>query len=123
VTINEEIPHVELPVTFAGNRNISVVPLEVFRVDAAKDKLATGRCIRVSVEPEREDVVLKKFLLFHALPVVAHRRKWYTIQVANRQAMLYINELTARRHTKWEELCRQRFQGIQDQECHQTSQG
>jgi hypothetical protein len=68
VTINEEIPHVELPVTFAGNRNIGVVPLEVFRVHAAKDKLSTRRCIRVSVEPEGEDVVLKKFLLFHALP-------------------------------------------------------
>jgi hypothetical protein len=92
VAINEEIPHVELPVTFAGNRDIGVVSLVMFRVHAAKDKLTARRCIRISVEPEGEHIVCKQFLLLHALPDIAHRRK-SEIQVAHWHAKLYISDV------------------------------
>lgn len=68
VAINEKIPHVELPVTLAGNRNIGVVPLEMLGVHAAKDELATRCRFRVPVKPEGENIFREQLLLLHALP-------------------------------------------------------
>jgi len=68
LAINEKVPHVELPVTFGGNRNIGVVSLEVIRVHTAKDKLTTRFLFSVSVKPEGENIFRKQVLLLHALP-------------------------------------------------------
>lgn len=73
VAVDEKVPHVELPVSLAGDGDVGVVPAEVRRVDAAEDELAAGRRrVRAPVQPEGEDVLRQQLLLLHALPGNLH---------------------------------------------------
>ena len=69
VAADQKISHVKLPVAFASNRDICVTSLVVLWVNTAKDKFTSSRCIRITVKPERENILFDQLLFFHALPI------------------------------------------------------